>query len=110
MESRFSRQTKFVNLIAPQRFRCTAVFALSRKNGPFRNHWDNRIHLYPSNHRRTYYTEKKSIKYRTHAIIARSGFETALDYKPRILGLKIAKFAFLAHKLSVILTALQLKL
>ena len=40
--------------------------------------------------------------YRTRAIITRSRFETALDYKPRILGLKNEEFPFLVHKLSVI--------
>ena len=47
--------------------------------------------------------------YRTHAIITRSQFETALDYKPRILGSKIEEFPFVVHKLSAILTALQYK-
>ena len=41
-------------------------------------------------------------KYRTRAIIARSRSETALEYKPRILGLKNEEFPFLVHKLSVI--------
>ena len=45
----------------------------------------------------------------TRAIITRSWFETALDYKSRILGQKIEAFPFLVHKLSVILTALQYK-
>ena len=36
------------------------------------------------------------------AIITRSRFETALIYKPRILGLKNDEFPFLDHKLSVI--------
>ena len=40
--------------------------------------------------------------YRTRAIIGRSRFEAALDYKPRILGLKNEDFLFLVHKLSVI--------
>ena len=40
--------------------------------------------------------------YRTRAIIARSRSETALEYKPRILGLKNEEFPFLVHKLSVI--------
>ena len=40
--------------------------------------------------------------YRTRAIITRSRFETALVYKPRILGLKNEEFPFLVHKLSVI--------
>ena len=48
--------------------------------------------------------------YRTRAIITRSWFETALDYKPRILDPKIEEFPCLVHKLSVILTALQYKL
>ena len=38
------------------------------------------------------------IKYRTRAIIARSRSETALEYKPRILGLKNEEFPFLVHK------------
>ena len=45
--------------------------------------------------------------YRTPAIITRSWFETALDYKPRFLGPKIEEFPILVHKLSVILTDLQ---
>ena len=36
--------------------------------------------------------------YRTRAIIARSRSETALEYKPRILGLKNEEFLFLVHK------------
>ena len=36
------------------------------------------------------------------AIITRSRFETALVYKPRILGLKNEEFSFLVHKWSVI--------
>ena len=36
--------------------------------------------------------------YRTRAIIARSRSETALEYKPRILGLKYEEFLFLVHK------------
>ena len=40
--------------------------------------------------------------YRTRAIIARSRSETALKYKPRILGLKNEEYPFLVHKLSVI--------
>ena len=40
-------------------------------------------------------------------IITGSSFETALDDKPRILGPKIEEFSCLAHKLFVILTALQ---
>ena len=42
--------------------------------------------------------------YRTRAIITRSRFETALDYKPRIFG-SIEGFSCLVHKLAVILTA-----
>ena len=45
--------------------------------------------------------------YRTRAIITRSWFETALNYKPRILDPKIEEFPCLLHKLSVTLTALQ---
>ena len=41
-------------------------------------------------------------KYRTRVIIARSRSETALKYKPRILGLKNEEFPFLVNKLSVI--------
>ena len=48
-------------------------------------------------------------RYRTRAIITRSRFETALDYKPRILGQAIEEFPRLVHKLSVILTDLQCK-
>jgi len=48
-------------------------------------------------------------EYRTRAIITRSWFETALDYKPRILEPKIEEFSCLVHKLSVTLTALQYK-
>ena len=47
--------------------------------------------------------------YRTRAILTRSWFETALDYKPRILGQAIEEFPRLVHKLSVILTDLQCK-
>ena len=42
------------------------------------------------------------IIYRTRAIITRSRSETALKYKPRILGLKNEEFSFLVHKWSVI--------
>ena len=45
---------------------------------------------------------KTEIIYSTRAIITRSRFETALIYKPRILGLKNEEFPFLVHKLSVI--------
>ena len=41
-------------------------------------------------------------KYRMRAIITRSSSETALVYKPRILGLKNEEFSFLVHKWSVI--------
>ena len=44
-----------------------------------------------------------------HAIKTRSWFETALDYKPQILGPKIEEFSLLVRKLSAILTALQYK-
>ena len=47
--------------------------------------------------------------YRTRATITRSWFETALNYKPRILDQKIEEFPCLVHKLSVTLTALQYK-
>ena len=40
--------------------------------------------------------------YRTRAIITHSWSETALVYKPRILGLKNEEFLFLVHKWSVI--------
>ena len=40
--------------------------------------------------------------YRTRAILTRSRFETALVYKPRILGLKNEEYPFLVHNLSVI--------
>ena len=46
--------------------------------------------------------------YRTRAIIARFRSETALEYKPRILGLKNKEFLFLVHK-SVVQTAPQYK-
>ena len=45
---------------------------------------------------------KKIYIYRTRAIITRSWLETALVYKPRILGLKNEEFSFLVHKWSVI--------
>ena len=35
-----------------------------------------------------------AFRYRTHAIITRSRSETALVYKPRILGLKNEEFSF----------------
>ena len=41
--------------------------------------------------------------------ITRYWFETALDYKPRILGSKIEEFSCLVHKFSVVLIALQYK-
>ena len=44
--------------------------------------------------------------YRTRAIITRSWFETALDYKPRILGLTFLVYVL---KQSVVLTALDYK-
>ena len=47
--------------------------------------------------------------YRMRAIITRSWFETAFNYKPRILEQKIKEFPVLVYKLSVILTALQYK-
>ena len=40
--------------------------------------------------------------HRTRAIITRSWSFSALEYKPRILGLKIKNFIFLVHKLSVV--------
>ena len=43
----------------------------------------------------------------TLAIITGSWFETALNYKPQILGSKIEEFPYLVHELSVIATALQ---
>ena len=50
----------------------------------------------------------KSI-YRTRAIITCSWSETALAYKPRILGLKNEEFLFLVHKWSLISTAVKIK-
>jgi len=47
--------------------------------------------------------------YRTRAIITRSGFETALDYKPQILGPTIKEFPCLVHKLPATLSTLQYK-
>ena len=44
------------------------------------------------------------------ASITRSWFETALDYKPRILGPPIEEFPLLVHKMPMILTVLQYKL
>ena len=41
------------------------------------------------------------------AIITHSWFETALDYKTRILETKIEEFPCLVHKLSVTLTAVK---
>ena len=43
------------------------------------------------------------------AIITRSWFETALNYKLWILDPKIEEFPFLVHKLSVTLIALRYK-
>ena len=40
-------------------------------------------------------------RYRTRATINRSWFETALNYKPRILDPKIEEFPGLVYKLSV---------
>ena len=37
--------------------------------------------------------------YRTQTIITRSWSETALVYKPRILGLKYEEFPFLVHNI-----------
>ena len=48
-------------------------------------------------------------RYRTHAIITCSWFETAHNYKPPILDPKIEEFPYLVHKLSVTVTALQYK-
>ena len=47
-------------------------------------------------------TRSRITLYRTRAIIARSRSETALEYKPRILGLKNEEYPLLVHKLSVI--------
>ena len=47
--------------------------------------------------------------YRTCAIITRSRFETALNYKPRIVDQKIEEFPCLLHKLSVTLSTLDYK-
>ena len=55
------------------------------------------------------YNKLMKDKYRTYAIIARSWFETTLDYKPRIAGPTIEEFHFLVHKLSEIQTTLQYK-
>ena len=49
---------------------------------------------------------KVNTVYRTRVIITRSWFETALDYKPRILG---PTFLVYVIKWSVILTSLALK-
>ena len=49
-------------------------------------------------------------EYRTHAIITRSWFETALDDKPLMIDTTIEEFPCLVHKLSVKLTTLQYKL
>ena len=48
-------------------------------------------------------------KYRTRAIITRSWFETALDYKLQNLDPKIEEFPCLVHKFAVTPTALQYK-
>ena len=45
--------------------------------------------------------------YRTGAIITCSCFETAFNYKPRILDPKIEEFPCLQHKLYVTLTAVK---
>jgi hypothetical protein len=45
--------------------------------------------------------------YHICAIISRSSFETAFDYKPQILGLKIEEFSCLVHEVSVKSTTLQ---
>ena len=50
----------------------------------------------------TFYWDVHSVYVR--AIIINSWFETALDYKPRFLDLKIDEFPSLVHKLSVTLT------
>ena len=47
--------------------------------------------------------------YHTRAISTGIWFETALVYKPRILGLKNEEFLFLVHKWSVIWTAVKIK-
>ena len=47
-------------------------------------------------------TERADCNYRMRAIITRSWSETALVYKPRILGLKNEEFSFLVQKWSVI--------
>ena len=52
---------------------------------------------------------KVEAKYRTRTILTRSLFETALNYKPRILDPKIKEFPCLVHKLSVTLTPPQYK-
>ena len=46
-------------------------------------------------------------EYHTRAIITRSWFETALNYKPRIFDPKMDEFPCLAHKFSVTLTAVK---
>ena len=56
-----------------------------------------------------YIWSHKNIYCTRAAIIARSWFETAPNYKPRILGSKIEEFPFLVHKLSVTLTAIPYK-
>ena len=49
------------------------------------------------------------LKYRAHAIITCSRFETTLDYKARIFHPKIVEFSCLVHKLSVTLKSSQNK-
>ena len=84
--SRYELSTQKV-IISPMQCRHCALGGLITKNRP----------------------ETTIFKYRTRAIITCSWFETALNYKPRILDPKIEEFPCLVHKLSVTLTALQYK-
>ena len=77
-----------------QKFSCMQVLCLN-------------ISLFALQPRKTSNPYSENITYRTSAIIIRSCFETALNYKPPILDLKIVEFPCLVHKLSVTLTALQ---
>ena len=77
-------------------------FILSKK-GAFNNYMDQIFSTLP-NSILTPRMDKNGhfTYYRTCAIITRSWLETALVYKPRILGLKNEEFPILVHKLSVI--------
>ena len=54
-------------------------------------------------------TLSRKFEYRMRATITHSWFETALNYKPRILDPKIEEFPCLVDKLPVKLTTLQYK-